>query len=115
MNQRDITSTQCIAAQQSGNILPTHSGPERLPKHSIGHYPSVNPAEFGRHAMLDNGSDGAETAYGQGVAAYCDGDPYHVAYAKATHRGLAAGSAAYRAFLAGFFAALKSGLRPDEK
>lgn len=46
-------------------------------------------------------------AFLQGMGAYTSGDAYHVAYAKASHRGLSTGSTAYHAFLSGFFQALK--------
>lgn len=46
--------------------------------------------------------------FGQGYAAYRSGDVYHVAYSRAVNEGLVPGSPEYRAFILGFFEALKA-------
>jgi hypothetical protein len=52
-----------------------------------------------------------DVAFRSGFQAYCPGDQYHVAYVKAARRGYETGSTAYRAFVEGFFQALKTGRR----
>lgn len=45
--------------------------------------------------------------FAEGYAAYRTGDVYHVAYARAVQNGLSPGSTRYRAFIDGFFCAIR--------